>query len=224
MAVQDQLILNSRRPDGDPVTSAAKIYIGRTIDIQPVLAGDKRPHLPPDPAVDPDIHQHRSGDLVLVERHADVRRHRDGVSVQKRRPNGDVFVALVCGREESREGDLLVVVGGVDIDLVVVNADSAVGVARGEGDLEVGGEGVGGAGEVEGVDCGVLEDEMRLGGAEDEPYEEDEEEDQDDEAYEGGEEVAVQLLTVVIVIVVVAAFFCRHGGAVEVVVVLCEGE
>lgn len=218
MAVQDQLILNP------VITSAAKIDIGGTIDIQPVLAGDKRPHLPPNPAVDPDIDEHRSGDLVLVERHADVRSHRDGVAVEKGRPDGDVLVTLVSGRKEGGEGDLLVVVGGVDVDLVVVNADSGVGVAGGEGDLEVGGEGVGGAGEVEGVHGGVLEDEMWFGGSEDEPYEEDEEEDQDYEADDGCEEVAVKLLTVVIVVVVVAALLRRHGGAVEVLVGFCKGD
>lgn len=207
MAIHNQLILNRRGPDGDPITPAAGVYVGRAVDIQMVAAGDKRPDFPPDPAANSDVDHQRSGDLVLVERDAEVRRHRYGVSVQKRRPDGGVFVALVGRRQQRWEGYLLVVVGGVDVDSVVVNANPVVGVPGGEGDLDCGGEGVGG-GEVEGEDGGVLEDEMRLGGAEDEPNEEDEEEDDDDEPQRRREEVAVQRFAA---FVVVATVLRRHG-------------
>ena len=63
------------------------------------------------------------------------------------------------------ERDLLVVVNGIDIEPVVVDADLVVWVARREGDLEAGGEEVGG-GDVEGVNGGVLEDEFWLCGLE----------------------------------------------------------
>lgn len=75
-------------------------------------------------------------------------------------------MALIRGRKQIREGDLLAVVGGVDVEFVVVNADSLVRVSGRDGDLEGGGE-ESRDGEVEGVDGGVLEEEVRLGGAED---------------------------------------------------------
>ena len=86
-----------------------------------------------------------------------------------------------------------------------------------------GGEGVGrwdggvGGGEVEGVDCGVLEDEAGLGGAEDDPYEEDDEEYEDDEAEDAGGHAAVELLGLVVVVAAVLG----HGCVVFVCCVLC---
>lgn len=198
MAIHNQLILHPAA-DGDPVIPTAGIYVRRAVHVQMVAAGDERPDFPPDPAVYSDVHHHRPGDLVLVEGDAEVRRHRHGGAVQERRPDGGVLVALVGRRQQRGEGDLLAVVGGVDVDPVVVDPDPLVGVAGGEGDLEGGGEGVGG-GEVEGEDGGVLEDETGLGGLEDEPDEEDEEEDEDDEAEGPGQEVAVELLPFVVVV------------------------
>lgn len=199
MAIHNQLILHPGGADGDPIIPAAGIYVGRAVDVQMVAAGDERPDFPPDPAANPDVDHHRSGDLVLVEGDAQVRSHRHGGAVQERRPNGGVLVALVGGRQQRWEGDLLAVVGSVDVDSVVVDSDPLVGVAGGEGDLDGGGEGAGG-GEVEGEDGGVLEDEMGLGGLEDEPDEEDEEEDEDDEAEAGGQEAPVELLAFVVVV------------------------
>lgn len=136
--------------------------------------------------------------------HSEVGSHRDGVAVEERRPNGDVFVALVGCREESGEGDLLAAVGGVDVEAVVVDADAFVGVAGGEGDLDVGGEEVGSgggvAGDVEVVDGGVLEDEPGFGGAEDDPDEEDDEEDENYEAPEANEEAVVALPPLMMVV------------------------
>ncbi|KAK4441322.1 hypothetical protein Salat_0467100 [Sesamum alatum] len=205
MAVHNQLILD-RRAHHDGVTSVAEIYIRRTVHVQMILPGDERPDFPPDSAVNSDVNHHRPRHLILVQGDGKVRRHRDGVAVQKGRPDGDVFVALIGGGELRREGDLLAVVGGVDVELVVVNTDSVVGVAGGEGHLEGGGEKVG-RGDVEGVDGDVLEDEMGLGGAEDEPDEEDYEEDGDDEGQEGREEATVELSPFVLV---VAAVLGRH--------------
>lgn len=68
-------------------------------------------------------------------------------------------------------------VGGVHVNLVIVDSDASVWVTGGDGDLEVGGEGGGGGGgDVEGVEGEVLEGEVRFCGAEDEVYEEDYEE------------------------------------------------
>lgn len=124
-------------------------------------------------------------------------------------------MALIRGGQQRWEGDLLAVIGGVDVEFVVVNADFIVGVAGGESDLEIGGEEVW-RGEVEGVNGGILEDEMWLRGSEDEPYKEDYEEDGEDEGEEGGQEAAVELFPVV---VVVAAVLGRHVAVVVVVVV-----
>lgn len=73
-------------------------------------------------------------------------------------------MALIGGWDLRTECDLLVAVNGVDIEFVVVDADLVVWVARREGDLEAGGEEVGG--DVEGVNGGVLEDEFWLCGLE----------------------------------------------------------
>ena len=73
-------------------------------------------------------------------------------------------MALIGGLDLRTECDLLVAVNGIDIELVVVDADLVVWVARGEGDLEAGGEEVGG--DVEGVNGGVLEDEFWFCGLE----------------------------------------------------------
>lgn len=81
-------------------------------------------------------------------------------------------MALIRGRKQRRKGYLLAVVRGVNVDSIVVNADSFIRVSGGEGHLEGGGQG-GGGGEVEGVNSGVLEDEMWFRGAEYEPHEED---------------------------------------------------
>lgn len=93
------------------------------------------------------------------------------VAVDEGGPDVDLLVALVGGGDGGAEGDLLAVIGGVDVEPVVVDADLVVGVSGGEGHLEVGGEEVR-CGEVEGVDGGVLEDEPGLVWLEDGPDEE----------------------------------------------------
>lgn len=111
---------------------------------------------------------------------------------------------LVEGRDAVGEGDLLGLVGGVDVEAVVEDADAVVGVAGGDGDLELGGEEVGGIGEVELEDGGVLEVELGLCGTEDEVDDEDDEEDDDDE-----EDQATAARADALVALVVAAVF-RH--------------
>lgn len=75
-------------------------------------------------------------------------------------------MALVGGLDDGGEGDLLVVVGSVDVETIIVDSDAVVGVAGRDGDLEVGGEGAGGGG-VELVGGRLLEEEARLSGAQD---------------------------------------------------------
>ena len=74
-------------------------------------------------------------------------------------------MALIGGWDSRTECDLLVAVNGIDIEIVVVDADLVVWVARREGDLEPGGEEVWAA-DVEGVNGGVLEDEFWFCGLE----------------------------------------------------------
>lgn len=135
-----------------------------------VPAGDKRSDLPPHAAVNFNGDQNGAGGLILAERGGIVRRDRYGSSVNKRRPNVDLVVALISRRNLRPERDLLIVVGGVGIEFVVINADFVVGIAGGDCDLEIGGEEIGDGG-VEGVNGDVLEDESGLSGPEDGPNE-----------------------------------------------------
>lgn len=102
-------------------------------------------------------------------------------------------------------------VRSVDPQAVVVDADAGVGVAGGDGDLEGGGEGVGGCG-VELVDGGVLEGEGGFGGAQDYPDYEDRDDYEDNEGEEKIKESLVELLAPVpaSVTVLAAVVFNRH--------------
>ena len=109
--------------------------------------------------------------MVLIQRNGVVRSDGDVVAVDERRPGDDLLVALVCRLDEDGESNLLAAVGGVGVELVVVDPDLVVRVAGGDGDLDVGGQKVR-VGDVEGVDGGVLEDESRLLGLQDCPNQE----------------------------------------------------
>jgi len=125
---------------------------------------NKSPNFPSHPSISFDQQHHGPGALILCERFGVIGRDRNAVAVDVRGPNVDVFVALIGGWDLRTECDLLVAVNGIDIELVVVDADLVVWVARREGDLEAGGEEVGG--DVEGVNGGVLEDEFWFCGLE----------------------------------------------------------
>lgn len=196
------------RSKGIPSIGVAEFNIRRTIRVQVVLAGEPRAHLPFDTAVDLDVQQHRPDVQVLLQSHHQSRRDRHGSTVQERRPHRVVLVALVGGGQHSGERDLLASVGGVDVELQVVDSDAVHAVFGGDGYLHGGGEGEGrGGGDVEGEDGGVPEDERGFGGAEDYPDEEDDEQDEDDEGGDAVEYVAVELLTP---LVVVAAVLGSH--------------
>lgn len=124
-------------------------------------------HLPPQLPFNLDDDQQEPRVLVLRQRLGQVGAHGDVGAVQKRGPDGVVVVVLVARWESAGDGDALVLVLGVGVEPVVVDADAVVGVAGGDGDLELGGEEVG-LGEVELDDLGVLEVEPGLGGPEDE--------------------------------------------------------
>lgn len=115
-------------------------------------------------------------------------------------------MALEGGGQHGRECDLLASVGGVNVELLVVDSDAVHAVFGGDGYLHGGGEGEGRGGrDVEGVDGGVPEDELGLGGAEDYPDEEDDEEDEDDEGDDAEEYAAMLLMPLVVVAAVLGS-------------------
>ncbi|CAN6577301.1 unnamed protein product [Malus baccata var. baccata] len=123
-----------------------------------VPTGYEGTDLKPGPAVYLDEQKNRPGILVLPESDGVVRSDGDLGAVDKRRPDVDVLVALVHRRDERRERDLLRTVRGVDVKLVVVDAELVVRVSGGDG--------------VEVEDSDVLEDEAGLGRLEDSPHDE----------------------------------------------------
>ena len=171
-AALHQLVLDGVVTDlnsGGPGTQSDK---SGAPDVQMVPTGDEGADLPPDPAVHLDEQKNRPGILVLPQSDGVVRSDGDVGAVDERRPDVDVLVALVYRRDERRERDLLRTVGRVDVEPVIVDADLVVRVSGGDGDLEAGGEDIGGGG-VEVEDGDVLEDEAGLGGLEDGPHDED---------------------------------------------------
>lgn len=194
-------------PDNRPAGVIVEGEDGGTIDEDAVVIGGPAADLPPEAAVDLDEEVDESVGLVLGEGVAEVRGDGDEGAGEVRRPDVDVLVALVDAREAVGGGDLLVLVGGVDVEAVVVDADAVVRVSGGDGDLEGGGEEIRG-GEVEGENPGVLQVELGFGGAEDEPDDEDREEDEDDE--EGDAEDGSPDYAAALAVSVVAALLHRR--------------
>lgn len=89
-------------------------------------------------------------------------------------------MALINTVDDSIVSHLLTMIRRVDVELVVVDADSGVGVVGVDGDLDGRGDDVG-RGDVEVEDGRVLEDETGLSGLEDGPDDEDDEEDDEEE-------------------------------------------
>ena len=171
MAVSGGLELEPTGPGRAVPTGGDKERRAR--DEEMVVAGDPAADFPPHTAVDLDLQNQVPRLTVLAERVGEVRREGDVGAGEDRGPDVDVAVALVHGGERRGHRDLLVLVGGVHVETVVVDPDLVVWVAGGDGDLERGGEGArrggggGGVGEVELPERGVLEEEARVGWAED---------------------------------------------------------
>ncbi|CAI9783350.1 unnamed protein product [Fraxinus pennsylvanica] len=161
-----------------------------------VPAGDEGPNFPLNTAVNLENHKDSSIRLVLVQGYTIIRRHRHVVTVNKRRPDVYVLVALIHRWYDCVVGNLLAVVGGVHVQFVVINADSGVAVAGVDGDLDCGGD--------------------DIGGGDDGPDEEDDKENDEDEDKEEGTAPPDELLPPFLV---EGALF-RHG-LVAVVVVEC---
>lgn len=126
-----------------------------------VVTGDEGTDLESDATVEFNRQQDGAGGLILIQRSAVVRRDRNDVSDEKRRPDILIVVALVGRLNDGTESDLLVPVDGVDVEAVVVDSDLVVRILGGDGDLDAGGEEVSG-GDIEDVDGGVLDDEFGL--------------------------------------------------------------
>lgn len=95
---------------------------------------------PPDPTLNLENNRNKPVSLVLSQGHGIEWRDGDRFAVDEGRPDVDFVVALESGRYGGGVSDLLVVVGGVDVERVVVDGDSVVGVTGEDGDLEAGGE------------------------------------------------------------------------------------
>ncbi|KAA8516802.1 hypothetical protein F0562_017088 [Nyssa sinensis] len=215
------LVLNAVT-DNDTGGWITKRYIRRTSNVHTVPARYEAPNFPSHPSIELDQQQHGPVGLVLAEGDAVVRSHRHVRPVDERRPDVDVFVTFVSGWNGGHVCDLLAVVGGEDVEFIVVNPDVIVRVSGGDGDLEVGGEEVGG-GDVEGVDGGILEDELWLFGLQNGPNDENDEEEDEVEDEKSSAYFFDELLPPALV---VAALFCRHvsgGGRRWMGVFLLEG-
>ncbi|CAA3021756.1 Hypothetical predicted protein [Olea europaea subsp. europaea] len=133
-----------------------------------VLVGDEGPNSPFNTSIDLDDQLNGSVGFVQAEGNAIVWCHGYTISINERRPDVEVLVSLVYRWNGSVVGDLQVVVGGVDVHFLVVNADSGIRVSRVDGDLNAGGDDAGGR-DVEAEYDGVLEGKMRFFGLENGP-------------------------------------------------------
>lgn len=128
-----------------------------------ILPCNKRPNFPPHFTVTTDDQRNSAVILIAAKTNGVERSDGNRGPVDKRRPYVDFFVSLIRRRDRCSESDLLAMVSSVDVKAVVVDADLVVRVPGRESDLEVGAEEVRWiAGDVEGVDGGVLEDENWL--------------------------------------------------------------
>lgn len=184
----------------------------RAVDVEVAVAVRPRPRLPPQPPLYLHVEDEQPRRGVPLHDHGGVLLHGDAFADQERRPHGGDVVALVAGRERRVPGDLLAPVGGESVELVVVDADAIVGVARGGGDVQDSGEDVGVAcGEVELQYRGILEVELGLGGSEEEePDDEDGEEDEKDNDECACGEIEVQ--SAALAAAVLATVLDRHAG------------
>jgi len=176
----DDLELDGVFADGDAVAAGAEGDEGRAPDVEVVTAGDEGADLPADPAVGFDVDEDCTLSPVLAEAEEVEGRDGDVSAVDKRRPNINLFVALIGGRDGGAVGDLLAPVSDVGFEAVVVDSDVVVRVARDKRDLEVRCQEIGHGG-VEGVNGDVLESESRFGWSKDGPYEKNSDQDKEEE-------------------------------------------
>ncbi|KAK8540063.1 hypothetical protein V6N13_048836 [Hibiscus sabdariffa] len=179
-ASSHELILNSVFSHHNAGAFSPEVNESRARDVKMISSGDESSNFPSHPSINLDHQENRPGSLLGSQAGGELRGDGNGVAGNEGRPNVDLFVTLVRWRDGGAEGDLLVIVSGVNVEAVVVDADPVVGVSRRKSELEVGGEEAGGGG-VESVDGGVLEDEPGLAGTKDCPDEENCYEDEQEE-------------------------------------------
>lgn len=201
-----ELKLNGRSNKQSIIILVPKLNKSWTPNMNMISSCSNSPNFPFDPPINLDHHSNRPGFLIFGKKGTIVGSNGDVGSVNKRRPNVRVFVALISIRDSCVICDLLAMVRGVNTEFIVVDADFVVRVSGPNGDLELGGEEVGRR-DVEVEDCGVLEHETGFMGLENCPcYEDDEEDDEDDD---GGDDTDAPGSLSPLVFVAVAVF--GHG-------------
>jgi len=96
--------------------------------VQSVPSRNEATNFPSHPSINFNHEPDGTVGLVLGEGIAVIRSNGDVSPVNKRRPDVNVLVTLVDWGYSGVVSDLLVSVNGVDVELVVVNADLVVGV------------------------------------------------------------------------------------------------
>lgn len=165
----DNLELDGVLSDDDSIAAGSKADERRAADVEVVAAGDEGADLPTNPTLGSDGDEDVTVTLVLAEAEEIERRDGDVGAINKRRPNIDLFMALICRRDGGSVRDLLAPVGHEGFEAIIVNTDAVVRVTRDERDLKIRSEEVRHGG-VEGVDGDVLEREGGFGGSKDCPY------------------------------------------------------
>ena len=201
----DYLELDGVFSDDDSIAAGAKGDEGRAADVEVVATGDEGADLPTNPSVGSDGDEDITVTLVLAEAEEIERRDGDVGTINKRRPNIDLIVALVGRRDGGSVRDLLAPVDHVDFEAVVVNTDVVVRVARDERDLKIRSEEVRYGG-VEGVDRDVLEGEGGFGGSKDCPYQKNCEQHEEEEHHYAPEHLPEDLPLLPLVVLAL-----RHG-------------
>lgn len=95
-----------------------------------VTARAEGTNLPPNPAVNLNDDKDVTVILVLAQSYEVVRSNRDIGSINKRRPNINLLVTLVRGRNSGSVRYLLATVGDVGVEAIVVDSYFVIRVAR----------------------------------------------------------------------------------------------
>lgn len=98
-------------------------------------------------------------------------------------------MALISSGQRSAVGDLLVTISSIEVELIVVDTDFVIRITGRDGDLKAGGEEIG-IGDVEDVNGGVLEDELRFSGTKNGPNKKDSDESDEEEDEDAGDDSA----------------------------------
>jgi len=145
----------------------------------------EKPHLQPNPRIQLHLNPIVSFPLLPVISRPHRVPQQQALPFKRREQVRGILVPLVESRQRRIEREPRSIVKGLGLDVVVVDADSLVGVSKChvEGEVVVEGGG-GGVGEVELGEGGGGDVDLDLVGAEDEPEDEDDDAEDDDEGDE----------------------------------------